>query len=924
VSLATGTRIGIFEVIARLGEGGMGEVYRARDTRLDREVALKVLPELFSTDPERIARFEREARLLAALNHPHIAQVYGFEPPTPAGGRHAAIAMELVDGHTLQEVLEGERVDGFARGLPLERALAIARQIAAALEAAHDQGIVHRDLKPANIKIRDDGTVKVLDFGLAKAFAADPEAVQSNVSQSPTLTHLRPGSGGQATQMGMILGTAAYMSPEQAKGRTVDRRADVWAFGAVLFEMLAGRRAFDGDDVTDVLASVLKSDPDWNALPPDLPPPVRRLLRRCLERDPGKRLRDVGEGMLQLDEGLAAPSAVSGVAPSPAGSSTFGKPWWRRAAPIVVTAAATAVIVTAIDRMRASPPAAPPIVVRSAHVPPQPLFATLGQRDVAISADGRLIAYSVTTGGLGPALYIHRLEQLEAAPVRGAQPAIAPFFSPDGQWIGFLDQGQDQIMKLPVAGGPPVTILKTPGTVHGASWTTDGIVFASRNNPLRIVPDGGGEAVAITSLDPSSGRPQHLWPAAVPGTPIVVFVLATDLAYTNQSAQLAAVDRSTGKMVKLNLEGSHPRYVSSGHIVYSMTDGSLRAVRFDARRMAVVGSPVPMLDGVAIKPSGAANFDISENGHLVHAAGGSAFATRTLAWVDREGRETPIPAPPRNYFYARVSRDGSRLSLDVRDQQQDIWLWDVRRDTMTRLTDSPGSDQYALWTSDDRVVFTSMAGAGGSELFRHRTDGVGTPEQITSVQSDGLQPFPNAMTPDGKQVVFRAVVGAKNDLFVAEIGSNGKARPLIATPHDERNAALSPAGDFIAFESDVSGGRFEILARPFPDVDAAQFRVSTEGGTEPVWSPDGREIFYVSSRQLMSVRVTRTPGGLLLDKPQTLFDASPYFFGGAGRNYDVSPDGRFIMIKTIDERRDQRTPINIVVNWMEELRNRVR
>src|SRR5687768_1766932 len=407
MSLSPGAKIGVFQIVSKLGQGGMGEVYVARDTRLDRDVALKVLPELFTSDPDRLARFEREAKVLASLNHPNIAQVYGFEGN--------AIAMELVDGQTLEEIIRSSEAGPLGPadtpglktrppfdkppGLPLDRVLPIMRQIAIALEAAHDQGIIHRDLKPANVKVREDGTVKVLDFGLAKAFAADAESVASGVQNSPTLT-------ARSTQMGMILGTAAYMSPEQAKGRPVDRRADVWAFGVVFFEMLAGRRAFEGDDVSDVLASVLKTEPDWSLLPADLPPPVRRLLRRCLEKDPKKRLRDVAEGMLQLDEGLAAGSLTSTITAADAAAASGirrAQPLWRRALPIAATAAATAAIVFAIGMWRRPEPPAPPATARLQHVPPAAatLFSTGIHRDLAISPDGRAIAYVSATAGSG-------------------------------------------------------------------------------------------------------------------------------------------------------------------------------------------------------------------------------------------------------------------------------------------------------------------------------------------------------------------------------------------------------------------------------------------------------------------------------------------------------------------------------------------
>ncbi len=928
--LDTGARIGPYEVVAKIGAGGMGEVYRARDTRLDRDVALKVLPDLFTRDPERLARFEREAKVLASLNHPNIAQVYGFEAPPAGSGQATAIAMELVDGPTLEEVLRspepwgrGPEPEGGSAGLPLERTLAIIRQIATALEAAHDQGIIHRDLKPANVKVREDGTVKVLDFGLAKAFAADAESAQSAVSNSPTLT-------AHSTQLGMILGTAAYMSPEQAKGRPVDRRADVWAFGVVFFEMLAGRRAFEGGDVSDVLASVLKMEPDWSALPADLPPPVRRLLRRCLEKDPKKRLRDVAEGMLQLDEGLASGSSAS-MMPAATGSGTTmvvpaaSLPLWRRALPTVAAVAVTALVVSAIGMWRAVPPAVPsPARFLFTPATDAPLFSTGAHRDVAISPDGRTLVYVAWSAA--PSLQIRPLDQLDAVPLRGAQPAVGPFFSPDSEWVGFIDQiDQTQLKKVSVFGGPAVSVTTARMQVLGATWAADGsIIFGTRSGPLFRVADAGGEAVELTSLDSGAGETDHMWPSAVPGTSVVLFVSSTGASGGGVNAQLAALNRATGDIVRFKLAGSHPRYVSSGHIVYATPDGSLRAVSFDAARMAIAGNPVPVLEGVGVKPNGAANFDVSANGHLMHTGAGSVGAARTIVWVDRSGRETAIAVPPRNYFYVRVSPDGSRLSLDVRDQEQDIWIWDVRREALARLTDKAGADQYGLWTPDQRIVFSSVA-SGRTELFHHRPDGVGQPEQITDTASEKLVPFPNAITPDSKQVIFRATVGGpKNDLFVVDMTGDRKVRTLLATEHDERNAALSPGGAFMAFESDLSGGRFEVFIRPFPNVDGGQSKVSTAGGEEPVWSPNGREIFYLADNKLMAVPVT-TSRGLELGRPVALFDTTPYFFGGAGRNYDVAPDGkRFVMVRNPAGEQGRSLPITIVLNWVEELRARVK
>jgi eukaryotic-like serine/threonine-protein kinase len=916
MALSPGTRIGVFEAVSLIGEGGMGQVYRARDTRLDRDVALKVLPDLFTNDPERVARFEREAKVLASLNHPNIAQIYGFEHPTDAS-RHAAIAMELVEGPTLEQLLRDHEAETGAPGLPLDRALAIARQIATALDVAHDQGIIHRDLKPANVKVREDGTVKVLDFGLAKAFASDAEAQQSAISNSPTLT-------ARSTQLGMIIGTAAYMSPEQAKARAVDRRADVWAFGVVLFEMLAGRRAFEGDDISDVLASVLKSEPDWALLPADLPAPVRRLMRRCLEKDPKKRLRDIAEGLLQLDEGLATGSTTSGVTASDLRTpNAERRTIWTAVAATVI---ATALIVIAIGIWRAPEPA-PAFPMRSLHVPPaaESLLATNGHRDVAISMDGRRFAYVSGAGGAANAqIFLRSLDQLEALPLRGAQPAVAPFFSPDGEWLAFVDQAEQTLLKkVSVLGGPSVLVTRAEAPILGGTWTEQGIVFGTRSGPLSRVPASGGAPAALTSLDDDAGDGGHSWPAAIPDTGVVLFAI-TGMQTGFVTSQLAAVDQSSGKIARLGIDGYHPRYIASGHIVYATTDGTLRAVGFDPARMVVTGTPVPVLEGVGVKPSGAANFDISRDGHLVFTGAGSVTVERTLAWVDRTGRETPIAAPKRNYFYARVSPDGTRLSLDSRDEEQDIWIWDVKRETLSRLTDKPGPDQYGLWTKDHRVVFSSLA-SGRAELFSHRPDGVGQPLQVSDSAAEKLVPFPNAVTPDGLEVIFRSAAGTpKNDLWIANM-KDRKVRKLLATEHDERNAALSPDGDLMAFESDLSGGRFEIFVRPFPDVEAWQSKVSTEGGQEPVWSPDGREIFYLAGGQLMAVRVSRAAGGIELDKPVALFDVGAYFFGGAGRNYDIAPDGRrFVMVKNPAGAVVQSTPITIVMNWIEELRSKVR
>ena len=902
----------------------MGEVYRARDTKLDRTVALKVLPDAFVSDPERLARFEREAKVLASLNHPNIAQVYGFEG--------TAIAMELVEGPTLEDIIAGAAaVDGapptgVPAALPLDRALAIARQIATALEAAHDQGIIHRDLKPANVKVREDGAVKVLDFGLAKAFAADAEAAASGVSNSPTLT-------ARSTQLGMILGTAAYMAPEQAKGRAVDRRADVWAFGVVLFEMLAGRRAFEGDDVSDVLASVLKTDPDWSVLP-DLPAPVRRLIQRCLVKDPKRRLRDVAEGLLQMDEGLAAASATAAATSQIAAPIVIHErpPMWRRVVPIVLTAAIVAGVMYGISVWRTPAPIAQ-TPIRFTHLPPaaSALYATQAHRDLVLSPDGKTIVYTSIDGAL-PTLWIRHLDQLEAAVLRGADGAVEPFVSLDNAWVGFVDTSDQTVLKkVSILGGPATNLGKMKYQILGASWTEDkSIIVGQSSGGLLIIGDGGGESKPLTQLDATNRESAHLWPYAVPGSSVVLFVASLGSLTPVSGGQLAAFDRATGRTERLKIQGVMPRYVKGGHLVYASQDGTLRAVKFDLKTMTTSGNPVPVVESVGVKVSGAAEYDVANDGRLVYASASSnLLSARTLSWVDRTGKETAIAnAPPRSYFYARISPDQKHVALDIRDNDQNTWIWDLERETLLRLTDRPGQYQYGLWVPPDgqRVVFSSVT-AGQTDVFRMNADATGQMERVTDTSKDKITPYPNAITPDGKEVIFRASSAeTKNDLFVTALtGTDRKIRKLLATDHDEYNATISPDGKWIAYQSDLPG-HFEVYVRPYPDTETRQVPLSTTGGLKPVWSPTGKEIFYVSNTGFLMAVPVDTTKGFVPGKPVQLFNTKPYFVAAVGTNYDVTKDGkRFIMVK-LPEATDGGGgyPIVMVLNWADELASRLK
>ncbi len=908
MTLKSGDRVGAYDVLVLLGQGGMGEVYKARDTKLDRDVALKVLPSLFTDDPDRLARFEREAKSLAALNHPNIAQVYGLEgdgsPSSLRETRPLAIVMELVEGEDLAARI--------SRGpLPVDDALTIARQVADALEAAHEKGIVHRDLKPANIKITPDGVVKVLDFGLAKAVAGpeDP-ASGSNIANSPTLT-------ARATQMGMILGTAAYMSPEQAKGRPVDRRADIWAFGAVLFEMLAGRRAFEGDDVSEVLASVIKGEAHWQALPADTPAPVRRLLARCLEKDPKRRLRDIADGMLDLDERLTAP-----VAQATTGSVPARRPLWRRllpvAAAVFLTGAATYLVTTAL---RPGPGEASRVTF---SMQPTAIERFSRTHSLALSPSGRLLLYGGTPATEAPTaftqLYLRPLDQLDGRIVIGAENATMAVFSPDEEWIAFAQvSGGYRILKVPVDGGPSTLICESPEPIRGVAWSRDDLLIFGTGVGLFSVQAGGGQPVPITNVPAGTTDAYQYWPTLVPGTNLAVVVLG---AARDTVGVLAAIRLDTGEITNLGIEGTYPRYLSSGHIAYVTSDGALRAVPFDTSSVAIAGDAVPLVTSIGLTSGGTAYFDISETGMLVYMPGGNETAgQKRLVWVDRAGSASPVAAEPRSYFYPRVSPDGTRVAVESRDQEEDVWVWDFGVETLRRLTTGPAPDQYPVWTPDGlRIVWSSFRD-GRNGIYVVNADGTGTMERLAD--SD-VELSPNAMAPDGTGVIVRSFrsLGSNTDLFFVPLTGGGDVRPVLAAPFNEQNASISPDGRWLAYQDNTSG-RMQVTVRPFPDVDQGNWQVSTQGGRDPLWSPDGRELYYVNPQgMMMRVPVTLTPT-FSHELPQPLFDASAYD-SGIGRNFDIAPDGRFLMIKSEETTSEERPELIVVLNWLEEVKSRVK
>jgi hypothetical protein len=913
--LTAGTRLGPYEIVAPLGTGGMGEVYRARDTKLNREVAIKVLLADVANDADRLARFSREAQVLAALNHPNIAHIHGLEDSS--GVR--ALVMELVEGPTL--------ADRVAQGpIPLDDALPIARQIAEALEAAHEQGIIHRDLKPANIKIRTDGTVKVLDFGLAKAL--DPAgASAADATISPTLSI-------HATRAGVILGTAAYMAPEQARGRVVDKRADIWAFGCVLFEMLTGTRAFGGDDVTDTIVAVVSNEPLWQALPAAASG-VRPLLARCLKKDPKHRLQAIGDARIQIEELLS-------------GTSEQAEATRTRAAPVRRVAATIAALVggasiAALVMWTLTRPAAQPRVLpaRFEIVPPatQSLAIQGADRNIAISPDGQYIVYRAG-GGLGQ-LVVRAIDRLDGDPLAGITNARAPFFSADSQWIGFFDGAG--LKKVSITGGSAVTIWKNYVVPRGASWGDDNsIVFATSDTTsgLLRVSAGGGEPTVLTKPSPAEGETNHWHPSVLPGGRGVLFTIATGPSRAER-AQVAVLDLKTGQRKTLIRGGSQAEYLPSGHLVYAapgaaVTAGTLRAVRFDLERLEVLSDPVPLVGDMWMAQGGAANYAVSRPGTLVYVPAAGAQLPRSLVWVDRKGQEEPIGAALRVYVEPRLSPDGTRVALAIRDEENDIYIWNFVQQTLTRLTFDPSVDERPVWTPDSRRIVFASQRAGAFNLYAQAADGTGTIERLATGEDAQAPAF---VAPDGTGIVGSVVSPQTNGDVVwfplkspASRSGSGPAsgsspspmKPLVRTTSIEFNPEISRDSRYIAYQSNESG-RDEIWVRPFPRVNDGRWQVSTGGGTRPAWSRNGRELFYLDPSNKLTALPVQTSGTTFAagNPARVLETAYAVAQSYSSRPYDVSSDGqRFLMIKENVARGQNATSAGMVVvlNWFEELK----
>jgi eukaryotic-like serine/threonine-protein kinase len=888
MSLELGRQLGSFEIVELLGRGGMGEVYRARDTRLHRDVALKVLPDRYAFDSHRLAHFKQEALVLASIVHPHIATLFGIEE----SGATPALVMELVDGETLDDRIARYRDPSRGRGLPLDEALRLAGELADALEAAHHRGVVHRDFKPANIKINVDDSVKVLDFGLASILAPDAHADVTGETMTVTGTQ-------------NVLGTPAYMSPEQARGQPADRRADVWAFGCVLYEMLTGRRAFGGRSTVEVLVAVLEREPDLELLPSDTPPAIRRLLRRALSKNLRNRLRDMGDARLEINDALAGTHDATPDRPvaAPARVKTL--------AAVVVLASLALAGLVASQWVR--PRAVPPPISRFAIVVPSDANRERGPTGrIAISRDGARLVFPL---GRGFGLRQRDKVSVETLEIGRAAEGLLPFFSPDGRWIGYYSDGA--LRKVAVSGGAPIEVAKVTTHATGA-WSEGQIVYADATGLFRVPQDGGAAEKLPIKV---ASNEQVAFPEVLPGGQVILFTVmptrtnVIGQASQSRQARIDALDLRNGKQMQILRGGGRPRYVPTGHLLFAL-DGTLHGVLFDARHLEVRGEPIEL-----VAEAGSSEFAISEEGTLAHVVSG-ALEGRELVWVDRRGREESLGAPLRPYAYPRLSPDGKQVALDVGGVNRDIWIWDISRKVLERFTDDPSENALLAWTRDGRYLAFGSSRSGVSNVFWQASDRSGEPERLW--ESDRVQQ-PMAFAPDGRLLLSEAVPGHGRDVLALSLDPPRRVERIFDSDATEGWAEVSSDGRWIVYESDESG-QFEIYVRPYPRIRDGRWRVSTTGGRQPVWSRDGTQLFYRDFSGALMVVPVRLAATLTFAPPTKLLDGVRFVGGGSslsGRTYDVNPDGsQFLMIKRAIS-SDTTASLVVAEHWFQELQSRL-
>jgi serine/threonine protein kinase/Tol biopolymer transport system component len=893
----TGRTVLHYRITEKIGAGGMGEVYRAKDTKLGRQVAVKVLPDIFTDDPERLARLEREARLLASLNHPNIAAIYGIEEA--AAGRF--LVLEFVEGETLAQRI--------ARGpWRMDEALEACRQIAEGLEAAHEKGIIHRDLKPANMKITPEGKVKILDFGLAKAF--HQEAAAADIAQSPAISEA-------ATGAGVVLGTAAYMSPEQARGKPVDKRTDIWAFGCVLYECLTGRKAFQGDTITEIIASILKSEPDWTLLPVDTSPFTSGVLRQCLQKDPNLRLHDIADARVEMLECFSKPA--EGI---PAGQR-FPLGWFL--------SISTATLVTglligvfAMKYLRSVPSAS---VVRSIiRVEPGQGLAGLDswQRRsptaMAISRAGRFIVYSAIADPgpqAKPKLFLRSIDQKEAKPIPGTDGGQIPFLSPDEKWLGFWAGGK--LLKVPIEGGVPVPLCDARAS-YGVTWgIDDNIVFSpGQAGGLYRVAADGGKPELLTTPDKTKEEDSHRLPFCLPNGKGILFTIMRD--WRDMQPRIAVLELETRRWRYLQEDAADARYVATGHLVF-LRQGTLMAVPFDLDKLGITGKPVPVIVDIMQELNGGMNraagqFSVSDSGWLLYASGGIAPDMEGwMVWVDHKGASQAI-ASIKDGDSARISPDGRRIAYPM---QLRMWIFDLERGIPYQM--SHGGQAFSgIWTPDgNRVLFDWYNNFGRGNLWWQPVDANLPMERLTTSE---MRQFPGSWSPDGTTLAFvEQRPGTGNDVLLLDLRNGRRVTPFLNSRFDEWYPEISPDGRWMAYCSNESG-QMQVYVTSFPD-KGNKWWVSNEGSTEPIWARNGKQLFYRQADKVWAVDIQST-GSFSAGKPRLLFEQPGYLRTFPNRSWDISPDGtRFLMVKRQEQKPQPVTQMILVQNWFEELKRLV-
>ncbi len=912
----SGSTIGIYQVLSPLGAGGMGEVYRARDTKLNRDVALKVLPEAFAADPQRMARFEREAQVLASLNHPNIAAIYGLEE----SGSTRALVMELVEGETLAERIGTAKAAPSTRSgsvgaiheLSLQETLQIARQVAEALEYAHDRGVVHRDLKPANIKITPEGTVKVLDFGLAKAMG--PEDISRDTSNSPTLSLAM-------TQAGFIVGTAAYMSPEQAKAKPIERRADIWAFGVVLFEMLSGKKLFEGETVSDILAAVIRAEPDWNMLPEETPPAIRRLVRRCLEKDPRQRLQAIGEARITIEESLAGgakpietQATASGVAPLPPQPAEAIPPRRSRMPWIATAASLMVAAVFAVAYFIKSPP--PAGAIRSLiAVPDKVNFAFDGtEGGPVLSPDGtRLVFPGIDSSGK-EALWLRPLDSLDAQRLQGTEGATFPFWSPGSRYLGFFQDGK--LKKIDVTGGPPVLICDA-ADARGGAWSMNGtIVFAPAilAGGLESVPAAGGTPSRVAAPKGTGAAFSNRWPEFLPDGKHFIYLSGDLSAAGTQKLGIRIGEVGTNEEKFLIQADSEAIYTAPGYLLFLRGD-TLMAQRFDAGSRKLEGEVFPVAEHIASPQLFRLGyFSVSQTGLLIYSAAGASTSGGQLVWVDGNGKEIGKIGPA-GTLGPVLSPDGKQVAYNLLSPGApgpDLWLIDIKRGVQTRFTFGPSDNVTPVWSPDgSRIAYSSLR---QSQYNIYVKDASGAGSATPLLESDP-EKFPTDWSHDGRYIAFERMDPkgkTKFDIWILPTSGDHKPFAYLQTPFNEGGAMFSPDGHWMAYESDQSGS-FEIYLSPFP-AGGSKWQVSQGGGVQALWSRDGNKLYYIApGGKLMEAAIKENGSAVQIGTPQELFQEQFQDSTSSGQSYAVAPDGkRFLVDKAL---QGASPPLTLVANW---------